>query len=180
MDSRARFGLFGYRAGLAFALASVANLLCWSNLQIPEESRMEAKTLSAGVVVVRPSGGEMYYLLLRAFSHWDFPKGLVEQGELPLEGAEREVEEETTITQLEFKWGMRFRETGPYGPGKVARYYIAETEQDDVDLPINPEIGRPEHDEYRWVTYQDALGLVGARVRSVLDWANEIVNPRQP
>ena len=97
---------------------------------------------------------------------------------LTLEGAEREVEEETTITQLEFKWGMRFRETGPYGPGKVARYYIAETEQEDVDLPINPEIGRPEHDEYRWVTYQDALGLVGARVRSVLDWANEIISPR--
>jgi len=136
---------------------------------------MKAKIISAGVVVVRRHSGELQYLLLRAFTHWDFPKGVVEEGEEILEAAHREVEEESTIVDLQFKWGHRFRETGPYGPGKIARYYLAETSQETVELPINPEIGRPEHEEYRWVTYNEAVDLVSARVRSVLEWAQEIL-----
>ena len=45
--------------------------------------------LSAGVVVVRPSEEGWRFLLLRAFTHWDFPKGMVEPGEQPLEAAIR-------------------------------------------------------------------------------------------
>jgi len=136
---------------------------------------MEAKMLSSGVVIVRRHAGEFEYLLLRAYNHWDFPKGMVEEGEEPLDAAHREVEEESTITDLQFRWGHRFRETGPYGPGKIARYYLAETAQQTVDLPVNPEIGRPEHEEYRWVTYPQAIDLVSARVRSVLEWAQSIL-----
>jgi len=131
--------------------------------------------LSSGVVVVRKEAGKYLYLLLRAFQHWDFPKGMVEQGETPLQAAVREVEEETTITQVEFVWDKQFMETGPYGKGKVARYYVAETAQNKVDLPVNPEIGRPEHEEYRWVNYNDAKNLVTPRVRSVLEWADNII-----
>jgi len=136
---------------------------------------MKAKIISSGVVIVRRYEGDIQYLLLRAYTHWDFPKGVVEEGEEILEGAHREVKEETTITDLQFKWGYRFRETGPYGPGKVARYYLAETSQYDVELPINPEIGRPEHEEFRWVSYSEAVDMVSARVRSVLEWAQEIL-----
>lgn len=136
---------------------------------------MKAKIMSAGVVVVKRQSGHFKYLLLRAFNHWDFPKGVVEDGEEIIDGALREVREESTIVDLEFTWGMQFRETGPYGPGKVARYYLAETHQKTVDLPINPEIGRAEHEEYRWVTYDEALALVSPRVRSVLDWSQDIL-----
>ncbi len=136
---------------------------------------MKAKVLSAGVVVVRKNDTGFKYLLLRAFNHWDFPKGVVEAGEEALDGAKREVTEETTITELNFKWGLEYRETGPYGQGKVARYYIAETQQEEVDLPINPEIGRAEHEEYCWVNYNDALLLVSPRVRSVLEWSENIL-----
>ena len=136
---------------------------------------MKAKILSAGVVVVKRYPGHFKYLLLRAFNHWDFPKGVVESGEEILDGALREVKEESTITDLKFEWGMQFRETGPYGPGKVARYYLAESHQENVDLPINPEIGRAEHEEYRWVSFDEALTLVSPRVRSVLDWAQDIL-----
>ena len=58
--------------------------------------------LSAGVVVVRPSEEGWRFLLLRAFNHWDFPKGMVEAGEQPLEAAIREVQEESLIEDLEF------------------------------------------------------------------------------
>jgi len=44
-----------------------------------------------------------------------------------------------------------------------------------VDLPINPEIGKPEHEEYVWATHDEALKLVSARVRSVLEWSQSIL-----
>ena len=127
--------------------------------------------LSAGVVVVRREGDGWLYLLLRAFNHWDFPKGMVEEGEEPLAAAIREVREESTIEDLDFAWGANSTQTGPYSGGKVARYYLAETRRSDVSLPINPLIGRAEHSEYRWVDFDEALELVSPRVRPVVRWA---------
>jgi len=127
--------------------------------------------LSAGVVVVRREGDDWLYLLLRAFNHWDFPKGMVEEGEEPLAAAIREVREESTIEDLDFAWGSNSTQTGPYSAGKVARYYLAETRRSDVSLPINPLIGRAEHSEYRWVDFDEALELVSPRVKPVVRWA---------
>jgi 8-oxo-dGTP pyrophosphatase MutT (NUDIX family) len=127
--------------------------------------------LSAGVVVVRREGDEWRYLLLRAFNHWDFPKGMVEEGEEPLAAAVREVREESMIDDLDFAWGDVSTQTGPYSGGKVARYYLAKTRQTDVTLPFNPLIGRAEHSEYRWVGLDEALQLVSPRVKPVIRWA---------
>ena len=127
--------------------------------------------LSAGVVVVRRAGDDWLYLLLRAFNHWDFPKGMVEEGEEPLAAAIREVREESTIEDLEFAWGSNSTQTGPYSGGKVARYYLAATRTSEVSLPINPLIGRAEHSEYRWVDFDAALELVSPRVKPVVRWA---------
>ena len=93
---------------------------------------VRSQRLSAGVVVVRRQDGEWRYLLLRAFNHWDFPKGMVEEGEEPLAAAVREVKEESTLDDLDFAWGDGSTQTGPYSGGKVARYYIAETRREDV------------------------------------------------
>lgn len=136
---------------------------------------MEKKTLSAGVVVVRHEADRVWYLLLRAYNHWDFPKGIVEPGETPLQGAIREVEEETSLNDLTFTWGNGYQETPPYGRGKVARYYVAETGRNEVTLPVNPALGHPEHDEYRWATFQEAHMLLSPRVIPVLEWAHALV-----
>lgn len=130
-----------------------------------------SKTLSAGVVVMRGMDAQRRYLLLRSYRNWDFPKGVVEAGEDPLQAAIREVEEETAITDLVFAWGHEYRETAPYGRGKVARYYLAKTKQSDVRLPVNPELGRAEHEEYRWVDYPAAHKLLPARLQIILEWA---------
>jgi 8-oxo-dGTP pyrophosphatase MutT (NUDIX family) len=132
--------------------------------------------LSAGVVVVRQTEGGWRFLLLRAFNHWDFPKGMVEPDEEPLAAAVREVREESLIEDLEFAWGDSSTRTGPYSRGKVACYYIAQTRTADVTLPVSPELGHPEHSEFRWVDFDEAVKLVSPRVRPVLMWATQVMN----
>ncbi len=131
-------------------------------------------TLSAGVVIVRRFDDKYRYLLLRAYDYWDFSKGIIESGEDPLAAAIREVEEETTLTGLDFRWGHGFVETEPYGKNKIARYYLAESPRGEVFLPVTEELGKPEHDEFRWLEYDAARGLLVPRVQTVLDWAEGV------
>jgi len=131
--------------------------------------------LSAGVVVVRRAAEEWLFLMLRAYRNWDFPKGLVESGEDPLDAARREVAEETLIEDLSFSWGQCFVETAPYSRNKVARYYVAQTVSNDVTLPVRPELGRPEHHEWRWVGLDEALGMVSPRVEPIIHWAAKTI-----
>jgi len=138
------------------------------------------KRLSAGAVVVRETPQGLRFLLLRAFNHWDFPKGLVENGEAPLQAAVREVREETTIRDLEFPWGEAHTETGPYSRGKTARYYLAKTSTTAIALPVNPETGAAEHSEYRWVDYDTASRLVSPRVIPVIEWARGLLDSSTP
>ena len=115
------------------------------------------------------------FLVLRAYRNWDFPKGMVEAGEDPLAAARREVREETLIDDLEFNWGEVYQETGPYGNRKIARYYVAATRTEKITLPVSPELGRPEHDEWRWVDRETALSLVATRLQPIVRWAAEAV-----
>lgn len=138
-------------------------------------SRTAAPRLSAGAVVVRQAPEGWYFLLLRAFRSWDFPKGMVETGEDAQSAARREVNEEAAIADLEFTWGDVFRDTGPYTRNKVARYYIAQTRNAEVRLQVNPALGVPEHHEWRWVDFDEALTLVSPRVTPVVEWANAVI-----
>lgn len=131
-------------------------------------------TLAAGVVVVRLSFGEPRFLLLRAYDYWDFPKGEVEPGEEPLATARRETAEETGLEELAFRWGEGYRETEPYRRGrKVARYYLGESPEGEVELPVSEELGRPEHHEARWLPYDEAHELLVPRLQAVLEWARD-------
>jgi len=129
-------------------------------------------TLSAGVIVVRAAAEGWRVLLLRAYNYWDFPKGVVEAGEDPLEAAKREAREEAGIEDLEFRWGEDYIETAPYSKNKIARYYLAKTESAAVKLLVSAELGRPEHQEFRWLSLIDARKLVVPRLATVLDWAH--------
>ena len=130
--------------------------------------------LSAGVVLVRATADGWRYLLLRAFTHWDFPKGMVEPGEEPLAAAIREVREETLIDDLEFAWGEVYIETQPYSRGKVARYYLAKTRTAEVSLPVIEALGEAHvsRHELRGIgraihacQVHDDAGLAGPRVK---------------
>lgn len=136
--------------------------------------------LSAGAVVVRREAGVWRFLLLRAYRNWDFPKGLVEPGETPLAAARREVTEETGLERLDLPWGEAYLETAPYSRNKVARYYLGESREGQVHLPVSPGLGRPEHDEWRWCEYPAARARLSARLQPVLAWAAARIGAEPP
>ena len=131
--------------------------------------------LSCGAVVVRQTEDGWLALMLRAYRNWDFPKGMLESGETSLQAAIREIGEETGIDELEFAWGDGFLDTGPYSRGKVARYFIARTEQAAIVMGISPQTGRPEHHEARWLSFDDAYDISAPRVRLVVQWARNVI-----
>ena len=134
---------------------------------------MTAPTRAAGAVVFRRSDKGIRLLVLRAYKNWDFPKGTIEPGEDALAAARREVEEETGLAALGYPFGDAFRETVPYANNKVARYYLAETDAEKIVLPVSPELGRPEHHEFRWVSFDEAEDLLPPRLAAVLEWAKK-------
>jgi 8-oxo-dGTP pyrophosphatase MutT (NUDIX family) len=131
--------------------------------------------LSCGVVVVRQTDAGPAFLMLRAYTNWDFPKGMQESGEDSKQTALREVLEETTIADLQFPWGDTSIDTGPYSRNKTARYFIGVTQQEAISLPVSEALGRPEHHEWRWVSLNESRDLVTPRLQRVLDWAENIV-----
>ncbi len=128
-------------------------------------------------MLLRRISGRWHCLVLRAYRNWDFPKGLVEPGEEPLDAALREAEEETGLTGLTLRWGDDWRETEPYAAGKVARFYVAEAPDGEVVLGINPFLGRPEHHEFRWVDWDTASRLLPPRLLPILRWAQLLAAP---
>ena len=110
-------------------------------------------------------------LVLRAYKNWDFAKGMIEPGESELDAAKREAREETGLADLDFPFGDAHKDTMPYSGGKVARYFLAETGEARIELPVSPELGHPEHHEWRWVSFDEAEDLLPPRLAVILEWA---------
>ncbi|MBY4898462.1 NUDIX domain-containing protein [Cupriavidus sp. AU9028] len=123
---------------------------------------------------MRPFDDGWRCLILRAYRNWDLPKGMPEQDENLLQTALRETTEETGLMDLELPWGEEFRETEPYGKGKVVRVYLALSRIGEVVLPVNAQLGRPEHHEFRWVALSQARQLLLQRFWPMLDWAEGV------
>lgn len=135
------------------------------------------KPISAGIIPIHYFDGIKKYLILRVGNYFDFPKGEHKDPELLKETAIRETKEECNLSNPNFKWGMFSYNTEPYGSrGKIAFYYIAEFDNiENVFLPINVELGKPEHEAFYWVTYEECLKFkLCERIVKVLNWAEEI------
>lgn len=123
--------------------------------------------------------GKRLYLILRAYRNWDFPKGAADRGETPLQAAIREFREETGLAKFEMPWGEVSKDTTIYANGKVATYFLAQVKQQVLTLPISKELGRPEHDEYRWVSAEEAATLLPPRLQPILAWAISATPPKK-
>jgi len=131
---------------------------------------------SAGIIVIDNSavGSEPTVLCVRAYSSWDFPKGQLDPGESHIEAAIRELEEETTLTLSDIKLIGLKAPPVTYGSGKrkkTATYFLADRISQSVPfLPVNPELGKPENDEYRWVSISKLRDLMPKRLNPVVDY----------
>ena len=130
---------------------------------------------SSGVIVIDWGPDVPVALCVRAYANWDFPKGRVEPGESLVQAAARELQEETSIAV-----GTDARLTGAqapsitYGKGskaKTASYFLADrTSNMEPFLPVSPELGKPENDEYRWVSVLDLHSIMPGRLSPVVDY----------
>ena len=103
---------------------------------------------------------------------------MVEPGEDALTTARREVREETTIADLDFAWGESFIETAPVWPREEACALLSSRapNTEAISLPVNAELGKPEHHEWRWCEFESAEQLVNDRLRKVLRWAQDQID----
>lgn len=109
-------------------------------------------------------------------SGWDIPKGVMEEGESELEAAYRETKEETGLHLLDIEGDLsllgRFKY---YGRSKELVAFLLESEQDLIEEKlqclsyIQDGIfkGRPEHDDFAWVSLQDAILMTHKTVSKV-------------
>jgi bis(5'-nucleosidyl)-tetraphosphatase len=141
---------------------------------VKERAMDEPLTLSAALWSCREKGMEVS--LPSRLQELDFPEGLVEP-------------ERTSPSRCgrprrrnhgpQFSWGRSSKETEPYNRGrKIARYYLAETTRTEISLPLSPELGKPEHQEWRWLTFAEVLSLAPERLRPIVEWAHDLLgNP---
>jgi ADP-ribose pyrophosphatase len=112
---------------------------------------------SCGAVVYRNYGGTVEFLAVRskAYGHWGFPKGHVEEGESEQETAKREVFEETG---LDITICSGFRTTVEYSPAegtyKEVVFFIGKSLNEDV------KIQQEEIQDYKWLNYSQMLELL--------------------
>jgi 8-oxo-dGTP pyrophosphatase MutT (NUDIX family) len=127
---------------------------------------------SIGGVVFRKQSGKFFFLLLRYRSgQWDFPKGHMEETENELETLQREIKEETNLSEIEiFKkprisvryfyraWGNekkeRIREKRGIFIFKKVVFYPVLSRQKEVKIDF-------ENKDFAWFSLENALKRLG-------------------
>ncbi len=134
---------------------------------------------SAGVILFRPDGVRMY-LLLENKGKWGFPKGNVETGESDLNAALRECGEETGIKKIRIIQNFAIDENYFYrdiytGSNELVKkkvvWFLGETSEKKVNISS-------EHDDFKWLDYEDALGKLKGKGRRTLNEAETFLKTR--
>jgi bis(5'-nucleosidyl)-tetraphosphatase len=118
------------------------------------------KEHSAGVVVFSEAMLEgqlkrQYILLCNDKGRWDLPKGQLEEGETPIQAAERELREETglavdIIPGFEYTFSYMFRDPQKNLIHKDVTFFLGKAKNTQVTLSF-------EHADYQWMFLRDAL-----------------------
>ena len=102
------------------------------------------------------------FLLLRnKRGFWGFPQGHKEKGENEIQTLQREVQEETGITNLEIhqyigKIQYKYFRADGIRSDKEVKFYFATT-------PTREVVISNEHEDFKWTTYMDALSILDHR-----------------
>ena len=117
------------------------------------------REVSAGAIIYLVEDHSLRYLLLHyEAGHWDFPKGNIEEGESEIDTVRREVKEETGIGNISIMDGFRRKIRYFYRRQrktvlKEVIFYLARSYTDKIHLSY-------EHIGYKWLTYNEALGIL--------------------
>ena len=129
----------------------------------------------AGIIVVRSFPNGLKVLALQKHNGvYDIPKGAIDENEFPLEAALRETEEEASITQLDFKWGLI------HIVNSELTCYVAQTDQ-DPRIKRNPHSGIIEHSAALWLDWNSILSNTDSYLVPCLTWAKGVIeNGKHP
>lgn len=130
---------------------------------------------SAGIILFRNTPEGPAFLLLDYGSHWDYPKGHLEDGEDDLSAARREVLEETGISQYEIDDAFReeveyyFRSRKHGVVRKTVTFFLARTDAGPADVSLSHE-----HVGFEFLPFELARErLTYATARRLLERAHE-------
>ncbi len=137
----------------------------------------------AGIVIFKNSSEGRKYLILRSSKQpgsnrpdfWDFSKGLLKPGEDGLGAAKREVEEETSLINIEiidgFKETVQYftRHTGSPVPKYVVMFLAEVKETDNIKLSW-------EHDKFAWLDFNATKNIISIpQMKNILEKADEFL-----
>lgn len=135
------------------------------------------REISAGAIIFIENHERKYLLLLyqgKSFQYWEFSRGRIEENEDEEKTILREIEEETGINDLEFINGFKdkidffYRKNGVI-VFKEIRYVLARTKISEIKVS-------PEHLNYCWASYEEALNKLKFRNdKEVLKKAEELL-----
>ena len=128
---------------------------------------------AAGVIVYQDFGpDELYFLVLIALPEfqtknkgiYDIPKGRIDPGEMPLQCAIREAQEEATID-------ITHLDSGPYTYDRLT-VWLAESYQ-TPRIGVNPTSGIKEHLGYKWVNGKEMEAHCLDYLKPHIQWARK-------
>lgn len=134
-------------------------LFGFKNLMKKEQKERFIFLQAGGGVVYRRKGSDTQILLIHRRGLWDLPKGKIEPGELPEEGAMREVHEETGCNELEICFSLGVTEH-VYRQEDVACKKTTHWYAMTSGLPLLAPQQDEEIDDLRWVELNAATTMV--------------------
>ena len=124
-----------------------------------------ASVRTAGLILFNKS---KLLLIKSQKGYWDLPKGRLDKGEKSKEAALREAFEETGISNIKLLTGKKF-DVG----GVTMKFFISTTPTTTVKFAKNPESGKLEHTEAKWVYPHEARSLLRKDYKQLIDWVEE-------
>ena len=137
---------------------------------------------SAGVIVIDWNTEEPSVLCVSAYGMWDFPKGRLEKGENHMQAAIRELAEETSLIVPDDAKVIpgAVAPSITYNSGKkikTATYFIAYRNSKKVPyLPVNPELGMPENNAFRWIPFSKLRKVMPSRLSPIVSYIEEWIH----
>jgi 8-oxo-dGTP pyrophosphatase MutT (NUDIX family) len=122
------------------------------------------KRMASGVIIRNPKG-EMLVLKTTYKDHWEIPGGVVEENESPRQAAERETQEEIGLSlSIEACLVTHYRSAQGKQDENIMFVFDGGVVKDLSELTLDGK----EISEARFVSFQDAIPLVGERLASRL------------